>query len=264
MTKILVTDDDMNLRRILCHFLKQEGFETVEARSGKEALDLLGAGAKPDLIIIDVMMPGEDGMTICKRLKDKPAMAGVPILICTARSKKEDIMRAIKSGADDYILKPFTKETVSKKVRKALIPKDQRLVGRPGGPERRMGGRTKVSWEVSWGASKELGLGTMYKNRVVNISPKGFAFEFDRCQTCTGYELSTVHPMCLLARHGKRFDDSEPLEFVLSIERDVVIEVRGKIAHIHQPPDWPASEVVGVSFTDLTVGAEQILAKYTY
>lgn len=264
MTKILIADDDMNLRRILCHFLKQEGFETVEARSGKEALDLIGAGTKPDVLIIDIMMPGEDGLTICKKLKDRPAMKDVPIIICTARSKKEDIMRAIKSGADDYILKPFTRDTVAKKVRKAMIPPELRVAARPEGAERRASSRTKVSWEVSWGASKELGLGTMYKNRVVNISPKGFAFEFDRCTTCTGYELSTVHAMCLLARHAKRFDESEPLEFVLSIERDVVIEVRGKIAHIHQPPDWPTTEVVGVSFTELPPAVEETLAKYTY
>lgn len=261
--KVLVADDNPAIRRVECHVLKEAGFHPLEARNGQHVIEILER-EKVDVILLDIMMPLMDGFTVCKTIKENARWNAIPVIMVSAKDNKDDIIRARMVGADDYILKPFTKETVSKKVRKALIPKDQRLVGRPGGPERRMGGRTKVSWEVSWGASKELGLGTMYKNRVVNISPKGFAFEFDRCQTCTGYELSTVHPMCLLARHGKRFDDSEPLEFVLSIERDVVIEVRGKIAHIHQPPDWPTSEVVGVSFTDLTVGAEQILAKYTY
>jgi hypothetical protein len=102
----------------------------------------------------------------------------------------------------------------------------------------------------------------MYKNRVINISLKGFAFEFDRCQVCTGYEVSTVHPLCLLAPNATRFDQAKVLDFILSISRDVVLEVKGKIAHIYQPVEWPKSEIVGVAFIEVAPWAEQILQQY--
>ena len=121
-----------------------------------------------------------------------------------------------------------------------------------------------MEWVVSWGASAELGISSLYKNKVINISGKGFAFEFDRCQTCTGYELSTVHPMCLLARHANRFEEGTPLEFVLSISRDIVVEVNGVVAHVYQPPGWTAREIVGVAYRGLTPEAESQLQRYTF
>lgn len=264
MATILVVDDDMHLRRILCLFLKDAGHLPIEARNTDEAAATLEA-TPIDLVILDVMMPGGDGLSFCKKLKAIPAAGRLPILMCTARSRKEDIVGAIRSGADDYIVKPFTREIVLKKVERALAPEGVPGTAAPQtDSERRTSRRASVDWVVSWASSKELGTNTLYKNRVMNISSKGFAFEFDRCQTCTGYELSTVHPMCLLARHAKRFPEGEDLEFVLSISSEVVVEVKGRIAHVYQPPGWEPVELVGVSLTDVSPQAEEALNKYSY
>jgi len=116
---VLVADDDNNLRKILCIFLKNARYETVEAANGREALNM-AKGQAPDLILMDIMMPLLDGFTVCKLLKDDPETRRIPVLICTAKNRKEDLVAAIKAGAEDYIIKPFTKETVLGKIEKAL------------------------------------------------------------------------------------------------------------------------------------------------
>jgi two-component system alkaline phosphatase synthesis response regulator PhoP len=133
MAKILVVDDDISLRHILSHILRQAGHETCEGSTAKEAIELAGAW-RPDAIIIDVMMPGapgEDGLTVCKRLKERKDSAAIPILVCTTHSRKEVIVRAKESGADDYILKPFTSETVVGKLSKALLASKDKVTTPP-------------------------------------------------------------------------------------------------------------------------------------
>src|SRR5204863_9587726 len=112
-------DDDQNLRKILCLFLKNARYETVEAVNGREALNM-AKSQDPDLILMDIMMPMLDGFTVCKLLKDDSETKNIPVLICTAKNRKEDLVAAIKAGAEDYIIKPFTKETVLSKTEKAL------------------------------------------------------------------------------------------------------------------------------------------------
>src|ERR1041384_7051136 len=116
---ILVADDDTNLRKILALFLKNAGYSVVEAVNGREALETAKL-RRPDAILLDIMMPLMDGFTVCRLIKDDPEMSYSAILICTARNRKEDLIAAIKAGAEDYIIKPFTKETVLGKVDKAL------------------------------------------------------------------------------------------------------------------------------------------------
>jgi CheY-like chemotaxis protein len=258
MSTVLVVDDDDHLRQILGHILTEGGFSVVEARTAAEADTILDE--RPvDAILLDVMIPGLDGLSYCRELKSLPGRRKIPVLMCTARSGKEDIVEAIRSGADDYIVKPFTRDLVLRKVGRALRPPEPHARTEP---ERRASGRAPVDWFVSWGAGPLLGTPPLYKNKVLNISRKGFAFEFERCGICTGYEVSTVHPMCLLAPHATRRLDAEPLEFVLSISRDVVVEVRGMVAHVYQPPDWKTTEIVGVAYTELTPQAEAALKPY--
>src|SRR4029453_10221389 len=116
---VLVADDDQNLRKILCLFLKNARYETVEAANGREALNM-AKSQDPDIILMDIMMPILDGFTVCKLLKDDPETRPIPVLICTAKNRKEDLIAAIKAGAEDYIIKPFTKDTVLGKIEKAL------------------------------------------------------------------------------------------------------------------------------------------------
>ncbi|MFF2481563.1 response regulator transcription factor [Paenibacillus sp. NPDC058071] len=104
MTRIAVVDDDSNIRRLVGHFLKAEGFEVLEAENGKEALSLIEA-EKPDLAIIDVMMPEMDGWELCRELRDH--YGDMPRLLLTAKGETTQKLKGFELGADDYLVKPF-------------------------------------------------------------------------------------------------------------------------------------------------------------
>jgi CheY-like chemotaxis protein len=259
---VLVADDDHNLRKILCIFLKNARYETVEAANGREALNMVKS-QNPDIILMDIMMPLLDGFTVCKLLKDDPETKRIPVLICTAKNRKEDLVAAIKSGAEDYIIKPFTKETVLGKIEKALaVRSNQSSTRMMSAVERRDSRRKVAGWSLSWGGQTSGGLAPVYKTRVYDISQKGLSFEFVRCDICTGYEQGTVHPLCLFAKHAKRFQESHTLDFVLSISKNIVIEVQGRIAHVYQWADNPRTEKVGVMFTKIAPAAHGLITQY--
>jgi len=259
---VLVADDDNNLRKILCIFLKNARYETVEAANGREALNM-AKGQFPDIILMDIMMPLLDGFTVCKLLKDDPETKRIPVLICTAKNRKEDLVAAIKAGAEDYIIKPFTKDTVLAKIEKALMARKEQSSSRMMSAVERRDSRRKVAgWSLSWGGQSQGGLAPVYKTRVYDISQKGLSFEFVRCDICTGYEQGTVHPLCLFAKHAKRFQESQTLDFVLSIKKDIVLEVQGRIAHVYQWIDNPRTEKVGVMFTKISPAAHTVISRY--
>jgi CheY-like chemotaxis protein len=260
---ILVADDDQNLRRILCLFLKNASYETVEASNGREALNM-ARSQRPDAIVLDIMMPLIDGFSVCRQLKEDPETKRIPVVICTAKNRKEDLIAAIKAGAEDYIIKPFTKDTVLTKVQKALSSRSTRSSSsRLAAPVERRDSRRKVAgWSLSWGGQGQGGIAPVYKTKVYDISQKGLSFEFVRCEICTGYEQGTVHPLCLFAKHAKRFQESQVLDFVLSIKKDIVLEVQGRIAHVYQWADNPGTEKVGVMFTRISPEAHQLIQKY--
>lgn len=122
MAKVLVVDDDTNVRNAIKMFLQQGGYEVVEAGNGREAVDAVSIYL-PDAVILDVMTPGMDGFTACSTIKSTPETKNIPVILCTAKNRKKDLMQALKSGADEYIVKPFTKDVVLEKVAKALLKK---------------------------------------------------------------------------------------------------------------------------------------------
>jgi CheY-like chemotaxis protein len=260
---ILVADDDQNLRRILCLFLRNARYEVVEASNGREALSL-ARSQRPDCVLLDIMMPLIDGFSVCRQLKEDPETKRIPVVICTAKNKKEDLIAAIRAGAEDYIIKPFTKDTVLSKVQRLVAarqssPTTTKLLA----PVERRDSRRKVAgWSLSWGGQGQGGIAPVYKTKVYDISQKGLSFEFVRCEICTGYEQGTVHPLCLFAKHAKRFQESQVLDFVLSIKKDIVLEVQGRIAHVYQWADHPGTEKVGVMFTRISSEAHQSIQQY--
>lgn len=112
--KILVADDQANVRRILEFNLRRKGFEVVSAGDGIQTLAKLEQ-EKPDLLILDIMMPGVDGYQVLERLAGNGG-APCPILVISAKGTQGDIVRALKLGAKDYIVKPFNLEMVLQKV----------------------------------------------------------------------------------------------------------------------------------------------------
>jgi two-component system KDP operon response regulator KdpE len=116
--KILVVDDEPSLVRIISQVLTDKGFEVLQANNGQEALRLLFA-QKPDLVLLDVVMPGIDGWQTCSRIRDiSPA---IPIIMLTGQRKTEDdVVRGLDYGADDYLLKPVGNRELVARVRAAL------------------------------------------------------------------------------------------------------------------------------------------------
>jgi diguanylate cyclase (GGDEF)-like protein len=105
--RILIADDDPVSRRLLQSFLKKWGYEVVAAADGEDALRILESENSPTLAILDWMMPGKDGLQVCASVRDRPGRAYVYILLLTARTKKDDLLQGLESGADDYLTKPF-------------------------------------------------------------------------------------------------------------------------------------------------------------
>jgi len=117
--KILVCDDEANIRNIVDFSLEAEGFLVVPAGDGETALQA-AMTEEPDLIILDVMMPGADGLTVCRELKQNPRTRHIPVLMLTARAGKEDREQGLEAGADEYITKPFSPGRLVDKVNELL------------------------------------------------------------------------------------------------------------------------------------------------
>lgn len=115
---ILVVDDDVALAEMITIMLRGEGFDPHQAFSGPEAIDLLQA-VSPDLILLDVMLPGMDGLDVCARIRQT---SGVPIIMLTARGDTPDVVRGLESGADDYVVKPFNPKELVARIRTRLRP----------------------------------------------------------------------------------------------------------------------------------------------
>jgi DNA-binding response OmpR family regulator len=108
---VLIADDEHNIRHILDFSLHAEGFDVLSAHTGEDALTLAREHA-PDLIILDVMMPGKGGIETCRALKEDPQTASIPVILLTARSSKADREAGNEAGANDYITKPFSPQRV--------------------------------------------------------------------------------------------------------------------------------------------------------
>ncbi|MGA1861746.1 response regulator [Deferribacter thermophilus] len=117
---IITVDDSSTMRRIIKNTLMKIGFNNIlEASNGVEALDVI-AKNKVDLIITDWNMPEMDGLTFVKSIRSNPEFNEIPILMVTTEAAKEDILMALKSGVNNYIVKPFTPDTLKEKVFKLL------------------------------------------------------------------------------------------------------------------------------------------------
>ena len=119
LQKVLVVDDERNIRNILDFSLESEGFYVVSAADGEEAY-ALAITEHPDLIILDVMMPKGDGFETCQRLKQDQRTAAIPVVLLTAKTGRDDRQRGQDVGADEYIIKPFSPARVVEVVQSLL------------------------------------------------------------------------------------------------------------------------------------------------
>ncbi|MBN2532865.1 MAG: response regulator [Spirochaetales bacterium] len=103
---ILVVEDDANILELIRYNLIQKGYKVTSVSTGEKALLTIGAG-KPDLLLLDLMLPGIDGLKICELIKKDENTREIPVIMVTAKGEEEDIVRGLELGADDYVTKPF-------------------------------------------------------------------------------------------------------------------------------------------------------------
>ena len=104
--RILVVDDEVYMVELLAMSMKNYGYVCIPAYSGEEALEL-AASRRPDIILLDLMLPGIDGIETCRRLKQDPGLSAIPVIMLTAKSQEADKVMGLGMGADDYVTKPF-------------------------------------------------------------------------------------------------------------------------------------------------------------
>jgi DNA-binding response OmpR family regulator len=117
--KVLIVDDEPNIVVALEYLMRQNGFDVRAARNGEEALALLG-DFRPDLVLLDVMMPRKDGYQVAQTIRDTPALAGTRIVMLTAKGRETEISKGLAVGADAYITKPFSTLELVEQVKRML------------------------------------------------------------------------------------------------------------------------------------------------
>ena len=116
---VLVVDDEKDIRELVGFHLAEDGYAVHEAESGEDALAGVAA-ERPALVILDVMLPGADGLEVCRRLRADPATASIPVIMLTARATEIDRVLGLEIGADDYIVKPFSPRELVARVHAVL------------------------------------------------------------------------------------------------------------------------------------------------
>ena len=156
--KILIVDDEARMRKLIADFLKKEGYTIIEAEDGKSALEIFTNEPQISLVILDVMMPGYDGWTVCREIRKK---SQVPIIMLTARGEESDELFGFTLGADEYIAKPFSPLI--------LVARVQALLRRSGMNQSVKNVKFYNGIEID-----ESGRSVYIDGRKVNLTPKEF------------------------------------------------------------------------------------------
>jgi len=128
--KILIVEDEKDIVKMLEYNLKKEGLRTFSVRDGEDAVDFANK-QQPDLVILDLMLPGMDGLEVCKNLKNNSKTASIPIIMLTAKSQESDKVVGLELGADDYMTKPFSPRELIARIKAVL----RRMKGKDELPE---------------------------------------------------------------------------------------------------------------------------------
>lgn len=121
--KILIVDDELSIRELIKFNLEKAGFTVIESGDGEDALRIVKA-SKPELLVLDLMLPGLDGIEVCRSLKSNRETSGIPIIMLTARNDEIDKIIGLEMGADDYLTKPFSTRELVARV-KAVLRRSQ-------------------------------------------------------------------------------------------------------------------------------------------
>jgi two-component system, OmpR family, alkaline phosphatase synthesis response regulator PhoP len=129
--QVLIVEDEEDIRELVRYNLEREGFLAREAESGEEGLRAV-AKNRPDLILLDLMLPGKDGLEICRELKQDEVARDIPVVMMTARGEESDIVTGLELGAEDYVVKPFSPKVLVARVKAVLRRRAAAPVKEPG------------------------------------------------------------------------------------------------------------------------------------
>jgi len=122
--RILIIEDEPDIREVISYNLTKEGYRVVSAASGEEGLKS-AMSQPPDLVILDLMLPGVYGLDVCRRIRNDSRTAAIPIIVLTARSEESDVITGLEVGADDYVTKPFSPKVLVARIRARLREKSE-------------------------------------------------------------------------------------------------------------------------------------------
>lgn len=117
--RIVVADDEADIRRLIVFMLRRRGHAVLEASAGDVALDLIRR-ERPDLVVLDVMMPGLSGLEVAQALADEPATAAIPVVILSAKGQVTEVEAGLNTGARAYLVKPFTPSDLAERIEAVL------------------------------------------------------------------------------------------------------------------------------------------------
>jgi two-component system KDP operon response regulator KdpE len=126
-TRILLVDDDKTLLKFMASYFEDEGFDVISAERGQDALRKFYQ-ARPDVVVLDVMMPGMDGWEVCARLRE---LADVPVIMLTAKTSEADKLRGFRLGVDDYVTKPFSLAELAARINAVIARAGSQREGEP-------------------------------------------------------------------------------------------------------------------------------------
>src|SRR3989304_2900149 len=128
--RVLVVEDEEDIQELVNYVLSKEGFHVTGVRSGEEAMRKLRAGP-PDLVVLDLMLPGLDGLEVCRLMRADAGLKSVPVVMLTAKGEEADIVAGLELGADDYLTKPFSPRVLLARIR-AVLRRQQYATGAAG------------------------------------------------------------------------------------------------------------------------------------
>ena len=215
---ILVVEDDGEMRALIARFLRQNGYRVTAVRDGREMWETL-AGASVDLVLLDIMLPGQSGLDLCRALRAK---SGVPVIMVTARGEETDRVLGLELGADDYIPKPFGRAELLARVRALL---------------RRARGETGAPQAGASGVLLRFGGWTLDTRRRELIAPDGTSIDLSGGE----YDLLLAfceHPQRVLSRD--QLLDLARSRSAIGIDRSVDVMVSRLRRKIEPSDDSPA------------------------
>jgi two-component system phosphate regulon response regulator PhoB len=130
---IFIVDDEVDIRELIAYNLRKNGYEITAAASGEEALSEVRVHP-PELVLLDLMLPGMDGLEVCRLMKANSRTAGIPIVMLTAKGEEADVVAGLEVGADDYIVKPFSPRVLIARIKAVLrrrrqgVPADDEMI----------------------------------------------------------------------------------------------------------------------------------------